>query len=290
MTFQHRQPQHNMISGLKWSFMLLLILLQGCALMRLDDSLAHGVLNHDDPELVAEALPTYLLLMDGLIENWPQREELLTSGASLYSVYASQFVQDPQRAGKLHDRALEYARRGLCQRHKALCDLDSLSVPELETQLQQLNRRDVPAIYALGTVWAGWVEHNSGDWNAVAQLARVQSLIQRVIELDERHDHGQAHMYMGVLYSLLPAALGGRPEKAREHFEKAIALSDGQNQMARVLLAERYARMAFDRDLHDRLLDAVLESDADPHGLVLQNTFARREARRLLNESADYFF
>ena len=55
------------------------------------------------------------------------------------------------------------------------------------------------------------------------------------------------------------------------------------------MLASRYARLVFDRELHDRLCREVLEADAEEPGLTLTNTLAQEEARRLLDDSEDYF-
>ena len=266
-----------------------LLFLQACGVARLGDNLPYGVLNNPDVELVGKGLPTYLLMMDGLIENWPERESLLRGAAGMYSAYAGQYVGDEVRASELHQRALDYARRAACARRDRLCGLQTLSVPRVEERLQRSSRRDVPALYTLGTVWAGWIEHNSGDWAAVADLARVQAILNRVAELAPEHEQGQVFLYLGALDSLLPAALGGQPERAREHFERAIEISEGANLMARVLYAERYARLMFDRELHDRLLMEVLDADPIQHGLTLQNQFARREAERLLAEGDEYF-
>ncbi len=257
--------------------------------MRLGDNLPYGVLNHNDIETVDEGLASYLLVLDGLIENWPESEGLLRSGATLYSAYAGQFVEDQQRAERLADRALEYATRSACVANRNLCDVRGIAVMDLEEIIAGVGRRDIDALYTLGTVWAGWVEVHRGDWNAVAQLARVEPLIERVTELDPDHERGQAWMYLGVLNSLLPENLGGQPEQAREYFEQAIERSDGRNLMAKTLYAEHYARLAFDRELHDRLLESVLEADPEEHGLTLQNRVAQREARRLLDRSKNYF-
>jgi hypothetical protein len=147
----------------------------------------------------------------------------------------------------------------------------------------------VPLLFTLGTTWAGYIQLNSGDWNAVAELGRVDAIMQRVVALNEAYEHGQAHMYLGVLNSILPESLGGQPDKAKSHFERALALSEGRNLMAATLYAERYARLMFDQELHDRLLDEVLAADPQVHGLMLQNTVAQQQARRLRSESADYF-
>ncbi|MBZ2189760.1 TRAP transporter TatT component family protein [Alcanivorax sp. JB21] len=271
--------------------MLVLIagLLQACAVARVGDNLPYGILNNDDVELVAEGLPTYLLMVDGLIVNWPDSVDMLRTGASLYSAYAGLFVEEPERQARMTEKALDYATRAACARRAALCDVRGMNVPKLEAQLAGLRARDVPVLYTLGTTWAGYIQAHSDDWGAVADLARVRALLERVTELDASYERGQAHMYLAVLDSVLPGELGGQPDAARAHFEKAVSLSEGRNLLAKVLYAERYARMANDQTLHDDLLEQVIAADPAEHGLTLQNTFARQEAERLLAESADYF-
>ena len=129
----------------------------------------------------------------------------------------------------------------------------------------------------------------SGDWDAIADLPRVEAMLERVVALDEGYDRGQAHLYLGVMRTLLPPALGGRPREGRAHFERAIALSKGRNLMAKVEFARRYARLVFDQAMHDRLLREVLEADPREPGLTLSNTLARQQARQLLATSEDYF-
>ena len=265
-------------------------LLQACSVATVDDNLPYGVLNNNDLALVGEGLPTYLLMVDGLIINWPDSEGLLLSGASLYSAYAGLYVTDDQgRASKLTTKALDYALRGACARDGDFCEIRTLGVPELETMLESATKGDVPALYVLGSTWVGYIQQHSSDWNAIAELSRVELIMKRVVELDEGYEYGQAHMYLGALNSILPASLGGQPDKARMHFEKAIELSAGRNLLAKTLYAERYARLVFEQELHDRLLEEVLAADPEVHGLTLQNSYAQREARRLLDSSAEYF-
>ncbi|MBU0970353.1 MAG: TRAP transporter TatT component family protein, partial [Proteobacteria bacterium] len=50
-----------------------------------------------------------------------------------------------------------------------------------------------------------------------------------------------------------------------------------------------YARMIFDRDLHDRLLKEVLDTNPAAPGYTLVNTYAQKQARQLLENAEDYF-
>lgn len=264
-------------------------LIQGCSVMSLPDNLPYGVLNNDDMKLVGEGLPSYMLMVDGMIVNWPESESLLRSGAGLYSAYAGLYVRDEDRARKLTDRAMDYALRAACAHDGELCEVRDMPVPELEELVGDMDEGDLPTLYTLGSTWAGYIQQNSSDWNAIAELARVELIMERVVAVEPGYEHGQGHMYLGVLDSILPASLGGKPEQARVHFSQAIELSGGRNLLAKTLYAEKYARLVFDRELHDRLLNEVLEADPHEHGLTLQNIYAQKEARRLLDSADDYF-
>ncbi|HEX4974769.1 MAG TPA: TRAP transporter TatT component family protein, partial [Pseudomonadales bacterium] len=84
-------------------------------------------------------------------------------------------------------------------------------------------------------------------------------------------------------------ALGGKPEEGKQHFERAIAISEGKNLLVKVMYAEQYARLVFDQKLHDRLLNEVISSNPVVPELTLINTFAQEKAHKLLAESKDYF-
>ncbi len=139
------------------------------------------------------------------------------------------------------------------------------------------------------SAWATWVKANSEDWVAIADKARVEAMMLHVTSLDPEYQRGSAYLYLGVLATLLPEALGGKPEEGRAFFERSIKLSDGRDLMAKTLLARDYARLVFDRELHDRLCREVIEADPVVEGLTLSNTLAQEEAQFLLDDSEDYF-
>jgi hypothetical protein len=59
--------------------------------------------------------------------------------------------------------------------------------------------------------------------------------------------------------------------------------------MSKVLYAKHYARMAFDRNMHDNLLKTVLSAQVASPGLTLINTLAQQQAQVLLDSADDYF-
>lgn len=277
------------------TILLTLLLLPGCAaLMRsvtggVADNLSAAILAQDDIATVRDGVPAYLLLLDGLIAGDPENPDLLLAGSRLYGSYGSSFVEEEARAQRMTDRALSYAQRALCSVNRPLCESVERPYDEFTPQLQSIGKGDVDVLYGFGVAWATWIQTHSGDWRAVANLPKVEAVMARVLELDEPHDEGGAHLYMGVLLCQRPASLGGKPEEGRVHFERARELSGGRNLMANVLFAQYYARLVFDRELHDQLLQETVAAEPEAPGFTLSNTVAREQAQELLDGADDYF-
>jgi hypothetical protein len=277
------------------AFALALLTLPGCASLvssatsKMADNITLAIQNQNDAATVRDGAPAYLLMIDGLIAGDPENEDLLLAGAKLYGSYSSAFVDDELRSQRLASKSLDYARRALCLELESLCLASAQKLNVFEDSLGTSSRSDLKAMYAYAVAWSGWVQANSSDWNAVADLAKVTALFERCLELDETYDRGGAHLYLGVIKSLLPAALGGKPELARIHFERARSLSAGENLMVNVLMAKHYARTVYDQELHDQLLLEVQAARADYPGYTLINTLAKSRAEQLLAESADFF-
>ena len=266
------------------------LLLGACSVTQLPDNLSRARLNQDDPEVVADGAPAYLLMLDALILTYPENERFLLAGAQLYGAYAGVFAQDEAQAKSMADKALEYARRALCEYDSDACDLVDGPADELKRGLTlHYDEDDVDIFYAYGAAWAGWIQANTSDWNAIAQVSKVKNLMEWVESYDEGYDNATVQVYLGVLTTQLPPSVGGKPEIGKAHFEKAIELSDGKHLMAKVLYAKQYARLMFEQELHDDLLQQVIDADPYAEGLTLINRLAQRQADRLLAESADYF-
>ncbi|HEX6928402.1 MAG TPA: TRAP transporter TatT component family protein [Gammaproteobacteria bacterium] len=254
------------------------------------DDLSRAILNHDDPATVKAAAPAYLLMIDSLIGEEADDDELLRQGASLYAAYTGVFIEDRERAGRLSDRAFLYGQKAVCEHAEELCDVRRMPFAELEAVLATLDDEDdLPYLSALAQSWLVWIRAHSGDWSAIADLPRTERVLETMLRIDEYWNSGNAHVYLGILKTLRPPALGGKPEEAREHFERAIEISGGHNLGAKVALAENYARLVFDRELHDRVLREVVAADPRVSGFTLMNVIAQQRAHELLASADGYF-
>ncbi len=253
------------------------------------NNLTEAILDQDDPATVRDGVPAYLLLIDGIIGSDPQNVDGLLAGAKLYGAYAGGFVDESERIQRLANRAYTYAKRALCLREKLLCATLDGPFDAFAAALEKSDRGDVATIYGFGAAWAGKIQVNSGDWNAIADVPKLQALLLRVASIDPHLDNGGAYLYLGVINSIRPASLGGKPEEGKAYFDKALEFSSGKNQVVRVLYAQFYARLVFDQALHDRLLNEVLAADPVAPQLTLINLLAKRKAKALLESGKDYF-
>ena len=269
------------------------IVLAGCgSLIRsatdgLAEQLGDAVLGHDDPELVREATPTLLILIDSLADE-DAGAGVLGSAAQLYAAYGVVFVNDPQRSRKLTGRAYVYGKRALCAADRAGCGVEQLGYKEYEARIGEFPPAQAQSLYDYAIGYLAWIQARA-DYDALAQLPRLQLVLQRLLAVAPAKLRGRAHMYMGTLQCLRPASLGGDPEAGIRNFEEALRITGRKDLSVQVEYARNCARLLYERELHDRLLEEVLSAEAEQPGLTLFNNLAKADAAELLSSADDYF-
>lgn len=285
-----------MINFIKLTFLFFIGLnITACSSMissatnKMATNLASAITNNDDLATVKAGAPAYLLMLDSFVEGDPSDSKMQVAAAKLYAAYAGVFVRDEQRAKRLTQKSLDFALNANCLNNESRCNLKSMDFKNFEAIIEKFEKIDIEYLFTLGSSWAGWIQSRKGDWNAAADLARVSKIMNHALRLDGHYQNGQIHVYLGVLNTLLPPALGGKPKVGKHHFEKAIEISHNKNLMAKVLYAEKYARLIFNQELHDKLLNQVLKTEPRMRGFTLTNMLAQVQAQALLLSGEDYF-
>ncbi|MDX1626691.1 MAG: TRAP transporter TatT component family protein [Wenzhouxiangellaceae bacterium] len=274
---------------------LAVALLAGCgalvdrAATRFAEDLEAAVVDYDEPLVVERGLPAFLLILEARVEADPDSPETRLAAARLTGTYAGLFVDEPDVARRLAERALDHAERGACLSEDVLCGMTDLRFNAFEARLADMDRDALEPAYALATAWTGWIAAASDDYSALADLPQVERLLEWVAERDPDHDDGNVWLYLAVLNSQRPPAAGGRPDRARDYFRRALDISEGRNLIVKVFMADEYARLLFDRDLFVRLLDEVLAADPRAEGYTLANRVAQQRARALRERTAEIF-
>ena len=273
------------------------LLLQGCSLNRLLLNSASGffegglsvLYEEDDLDIAEKFLANNLKMLEMLLSKDPQNQRLNLMAAQGFGAYAMAFVEDesPRRAGRLYLRGFKYALNALPPKLR----FDAKITPDdLEQKLAQMQVKQVPALFWIGYNWGQYILQHLEDPRVLVNLAKVEFIMRRVLELDENYNFAGVHLFYGSFYAARPPILGGNPERGREHFERCLALNQGQLMMANVYFAKYYAVQVLDKKLFDRLLNEVLELDIDRYPQFrLMNSLAKRKAELLKTKAEIYW-
>jgi hypothetical protein len=282
---------------------LVLLLLGACVPMKsarvasvaltLED-VARAAARQNDPELVRAGTPAFLMLIEGLLEAYPDNQQLHLAACQAYASHAASL---PLQAGAstrmqaLFLKARHHGHRSLP--HDSGSRFAAAAADDMESfksLLREYKPEDVPALFWTTAAWGGWIGASQGRPEALADLPALEAAMQRTLELDESYHHGGPHLLMAVYLSSKPPVSDRQLAEARKHFDRAFELGGDQALSARVLFAEHYARGMRDRELYESTLKSVLETPDRPGSdLTLANALARERARMLLERTKEYF-
>lgn len=289
---------------------LLPLILASCSVKKmavnsLADSLAASastsLAEDDDLELVGDAMPFTLKLMEVLHDQAPENVGLYQALASGFAMYAMVYVQWPaeqlkyddyagmregiERARGLFLRANGYAREGMELQHPGFNDL--LAVDH-QAALALATEDDVPMLYWLGTTWLAVISNSREDPAIIGDLPVAAAIIHRCLDLDEDYNRGSIHELLISLEPSLP--MPGGVERAKEHYARAQELSGGVKAGTYLSLAGATCIRNQDRGCYEDLLRQALDVDVDasPEDR-LANIYAQEKAQFLLDHLDDIF-
>jgi hypothetical protein len=177
----------------------------------------------------------------------------------------------------------------MCETYEKACGWRTANYDDFFASLQGIRQKQADTLYTYGFATLAYLRAHSSDMSSLVELPHMEALFDHYLTIAGDQVNGAVHTYLGVLLTLRPPALGGRPDEAQQHFQKSIDLTDGKDLSAKVEYAKGYAKLLYDRELHDRLLIEVVESSPYADGYTLTNVLAQDEATRLLAEADEYF-
>ncbi len=291
--------------------LLSLLLFSGCsvrkiAIKKLGDALAESgatFASDNDPELVKDALPFSLKLIESLLAQSPRHRGLLLAASSDFTQFAYAFVKEeadetePQnfalatemrlRARRLFLRARDYGVRGLETTHP---NFGALLAKDPQLALKSMKAADVPLLYWTAASWGLAITLSKNEPALIADQPVVEALIDRALELNEAFDRGAIHSFLIGYEPARQGAEGDPYERARKHFERAMQLSGGCQAGPLVSLAESVSIAKQDRREFQSLLDRALAVDVNVRPEYrLANLVMQRRARWLLSRIDELF-
>ena len=286
-----------------WVILLLLMFLTtSCSIRRfavnkIGDALASGgdsYSSDDDLQLVGEALPFGLKLIESLLDESPKHKGLLITACEGFTTYAYVYVQ--QEAGPVAERDLAQAREMRTRARRLYLRARAYGLRRLEASykgiterieadpraaLSVIKKEDVSVLYWNAAALGLGISVSKNDAEMLAHLPEVEALLERALELDESWNEGALHAFQVTLASAKP----GQPDyqKLRKHFDRAMDLSGGNQAGLYIAYAEAVSINKQDRLEFVSLLNKALAIDPDQHMEVrLANIVAQQRARWLL--------
>jgi predicted anti-sigma-YlaC factor YlaD len=276
------------------------------AVNKLGDSLASGgttFTSDDDPDLVGEALPFSLKLMESLLAESPQHRGLLFATCSGFTEYAFVYVQVPaeevedqdlakadflrMRARHLYLRARNYGLRGLEVNHRGFA---SELRQDAKAAVSKAGVKDVPLLYWTAASWGAAISVSKDNPEMIADQPIVEALIDRALELNPDYDFGAIHGFLITYESVRRTANGDFAVRSRKHFERAVELTSGQSAAPYVALATTVSVSKQDSAEFESLLKKALAVDPDARPeWRLMNLVMQRRARWLLSREDELF-
>src|SRR5260370_2589693 len=306
-----RSREGNVMRPYRILPLLAAMLLSSCsvkefAINKVGDSLAHSGTTYasdDDPDLVGQAVPFGLKLMEGLLAESPKHRGLLFAASSGFAEYAYAYVQEPSeelesedlaranvlkaRARRLYLRARDYGLRGLETKHPGF----GASLREdWKKAVRSTTRRDVPLLYWTAVSWGAAIAPSKDRPDLVAEQPLVETLIDRAYELDPGFGHGAIAQFLISYHSARHGAHGHFAWVSKQHFDRVVPLTSGQSASPFVAYAESVSAQKQDRGEFEALLQKALAVDPAARAeWRLSNLIEQRRARWLLSREDELF-
>lgn len=244
-----------------------------------------------DVGLAEKAIPASLKMLDGLAKEDPENVWILENLAEGFCSYAFSFLEDtePERASGLYLRGKNYALRALEIQSQGR-KWSGLSFDEFSKQLKRVKPAQQASLFWMGQCWGSWLSLNLDSVEAFSDLPRVDLLMNRVLELNPKFHHAGPHLFLGAFYGARSRMLGGNPDKSRDHFEKALKITEGKYLLVSLLYSKTYAVQNQDREFFEMQLKKVLNTSEDvlPEQR-LANQVAKQKAKILMGKIDELF-
>jgi tetratricopeptide (TPR) repeat protein len=187
-----------------------------------------------------------------------------------------------QRGVAGYSRAIFYGKKLLEMRNPGFAEA-SRTLDSYKAWLAEFDDPEVDAenLFWFGQAWMSRVNLLKDRPEYVAELFIGVTAVERSVQLDPNYQNGTGHSILGAYHARSAMA---ELDEAKTHFEEALRLSQGKSLLVLFNYATKYHCTKVDKEAYVKMLtDVVQAGDVDPEQR-LQNTIAKRRARRYLGE------
>ena len=298
------------------AFLAIIALLTSCSIKKMAvNSMAKNMsgdsaavfMEDNDPELVGDAFPVILKMMDMMAATAPDNSAVRSSAGSMYVMYANVYLQgkgsmlpyDEWETQKhLYDRAKKHYRRGydyvmdaLELKHKGF--KAAFAESDYDNAFSNFKKEDAADLCWGGAAVLAGVSVDVLDPDFAADREGAIKMLFKALELDPDFGDGMLDDIMMQYYASMPAGMGGDMEKALYHYKHGVELSKDNNLSIHVSYASSVCTKNQSQEGYDEftaVLEDVLGRDVESvKENRLANIISQQKAAWLLENRDDYF-
>ncbi len=250
-----------------------------------------------DYELARGAAQAGLVQFEGMHQLAPSNEDALFMLTRGWVGYGFAFVEDDmevaleggddalgdyhkKRAKMAYERAIFYGLELLSHSDEGFTAARK-SEGTLKVWLKDkfTSKDDAQNLFWTGYGWLAKTNLLKDQPEVVADLFVGVSLVERSVELDPEYMHGGGTLALAAYHARTVIA---EMDEAKRLFDAVLQKTHHKALVAQVTYAQTYACLKADRALYEKLLNEVLAADDPEPELRLNNTIAKRRAKRYL--------
>lgn len=254
-----------------------------------------------DYELARAAASAGMMQFEGMHRLAPDNEDALFLLMKGWTGYGYAFASDDYEAAVLaeddtaaayhqkraklaFDRAIFYGLELMGKEADGFAAASDKDADTIKAWLTKHfdDKEDAETLFWTGSAWLARVNLLKDEREYVAKLFVGVALLERSRELDPEYMQWGATATLGAYHARSPMAELDEAKKLLD-----LALEKTQHKALGVQLNySKYACVKGDRTLYEKLLNEVVNADDPDPNLRLQNTIAKRRAKRALSKAA----
>ncbi len=207
-------------------------------------------------------------------------EDLMEQAEDSDGLDSPMFLYQQSRTIAGYERAIHYGTELVEMKAPGFADAQK-NDGTMKTWLTAFDASDAQDLFWLGYAWISRANAGKDNPELVGSLFVGVAILERVVELDDKIMYGSAHTVLGSYHARTTTA---ELDEAKKHFDQAIAITGGKLLLPKVQLAAKYFCMKGDKESYVKTLTEVIEAGDTMPNQRLQNTIAKRRAKRYLGK------
>jgi hypothetical protein len=264
---------------------------------------SYALTGEEDPELMGEAFPFMLKMLEIMLESSPDNIDLRLSTVQGFTMYSNQWlafkaktleedhydqsVHLSTRSKLLYRRAQKYGLIGL---NEIFPNFEQRLIKDQKNLLLEIDEETVPLVTWTSFSWLAYILGSSDKPQLYAKIPSIIALLKRTLEINDSFDSGILHEFFVGYYGNQTKGNDQFFANAQRHFKKAVEITKGKKCSPYLAWATSVAVKIQNKKLFKEMLTKALEIDSNQNpSFRLANKLCQQQAKWYQKQIEDLF-